>query len=288
MNFFNNPANNGLKVLLLTVVLAGAGAFAYQVNKNDALLGTGQVASTSMTGRRAATDKLTTSGTTGASSMGTTTGTTGGTTSGTSGTTTGGSSELSCDTSTTLTLIPSADLSFTPGPLHFDTSVQDGGHFVLRNPTPCQVKVTMISFEMLSTYPAKTGAMVAWQPIGGITPNSLKLHAGSSIVGTPLFGTALRSVSVGAAPSFIRTMAFTSTAGITIPAYGTQPLALEVSSWNMQPPGTVAFKLHAFKAVKVLTGASLTWLQPTTILPTATTIVPASVVTAGTMVLVNP
>lgn len=48
MNFWNNPENNSLKVIILVLVIAGAGYFAFQYMQNDSLGGSGRVINTNV------------------------------------------------------------------------------------------------------------------------------------------------------------------------------------------------------------------------------------------------
>ena len=184
-----------------------------------------------------------------------------------------------CTNSTPINVTPAA-LSITSGLLHFDTSVQDGGHYQLVNVTPCAVKITQMNLALVSTYyPSTVSGKPVWQPIGGIIPNTIFLHTGNSITGTPLFGASVKGPLTPVTGP--RLMTFTSTAGVIIPPYSSQDFTLEISSWNMPPGGTLALELYAFRAVKTLTGATLTWAQPTSGIA-------ASVVTAPSLTLVNP
>ena len=253
MNFWKNPEYNGIKTVLIIVVAAGLGFVAYNgAHTKDSNLG--QVVSVTARGAKG--------GATG------------------SGTGTGGGAVILpagsdvptvCDKSTVATVTPTVDATFTPGPLHFDMNGQFGGRFIITNSSPCDMKVTAITLSLISPYYPATG----WTPVGGIMPASLKLHVGPDLSAPLLFGAGAVAPMTGP----LRQIVFVNPAGYIIPPMTYQPFALEVSSWNTNPGGNVAFRLNRVTAINMLTSTVYNWMYSTSgATPASVTTTPMTVV----------
>ena len=256
-SWWGKPEYNGIKALVLVVVVVGAGYFVYNSMQQNALENTGQVGSKTPGGSGSgSTGSATGVGTGGNPAAGTASGTASGTSKGTTAGGTTGRDPI-CLKGSTMTLTAAADnATFTGGPLYFDNNYQEGGHFIVTNPTDCPVTVKTIMFSVA----APAFPTTDFTPIGGVTDpgtstnGTLKLHLGyattpititnpatgaTHVIHRPtgaLFGLPVISPTIVSGP-LVRTLTFTSSTGVLIPPTSSQQFDLEVSTWNNPPKG---------------------------------------------------
>ena len=222
MSFWNNKEYDAVKMVLIAVLVTGAGLFVYNEMKIIPLENTGKVITVG-----------------GASSPS-------GSTGGNPGGGKGGSGKGTCDQSVTVALVPSyvpgtSAISFGLNPTFLggvpNTNVSLGT-YRLDNPSPCPMNVTMIKFV---SHPTTVPS-----PWYSVIQNIKLFEAGT---GTQ-FGTTLPFTvpidRTGALP-------FTSTAGTIVPAYGYTDFNLVADGQNVPPPARILIQLMEFSAVNTLT-----------------------------------
>lgn len=254
MSFFNDPKNNGIKVLMIVIVLAIAAFFVYTYMHDNALLGTGQVAS--LNGRGGTGASLNGTGSTGGTSATTTTG---GTNPGTTGTTTSkgsttGVTDPRCDQSTVVRLVPSyvAGSSVSSIPLNPGTGASNNdvaiGTFRLNNPGDCPMKVTMIKFVAHpSMVPSPTYSML----------QNIRLVEAST---GAAFGSALPFTTP---IDMVGNLPFTSTTGVIIAPHTSADFNLITDGRNVPPPARFRIQMTAFNAINTVTSLLNNALYPT-------------------------
>lgn len=241
MSFFSNPENNGLKVLLLVVLVGVAGFFVYNTEEHNALRNTASVGTLVLRGSTSGTGVGIGTGTTGTGTRAV----------GTLGPCTG----ITAASLPGATLAPTTDAAFTA------TTVRPGdvntviGQFTINNDTPCKYSLGALGFSFIPS--VATTNMVS----------NIAVYTTTGPLGTPpTTGTVMYgSVLPAPARDALRSMRYVPGTPLMIPPSSWVTLTVKSDVLSTAPVGeNFKVQMYALRATNLTTSTVFNMVYPST------------------------